>query len=396
MRKFAINNINKICALVFVVALCLPLAIRFPYLYDLYANQFSQIKTEIEERFSAPPKEGFFKRLFLDYMSITNRHYVNGVIIMNDGRRIYDVAPNPQLLSEIAEHIIEFCGYLESRNTPLLFVMVPNAMRDNSQMPRGFANSVVEDTAWFMAKLKENGVDTLDLRETMTNENIDFSTAFFHGDHHWTAETALWAYGKTAAQMNNKYGFHLDEKTWNPQEYKRITYSRAFRGTLAIAMGDIDFRENITALIPQSPTEFIISEIDVDESGDVEKNILVSGDFADVFAPLTKNANNNTFTYHNLNEMRRGTKEYHNLLGKEHKRVLLIADSYGLPYATYLAATLEYMDYFFLADEEKRKLYPLLNSEEYDVVLFLVYDWVLLNPYGDGSLEQHRMYLGKP
>jgi hypothetical protein len=54
------------------------------------------------------------------------------------------------------------------------------------------------------------------------------------------------------------------------------------------------------------------------------------------------------------------------------------------------------MDYFFLADEEKRKLYPLLNSEEYDLVLFLVYDWVLLNPYGDGSLEQHRMYLGKP
>jgi hypothetical protein len=388
MKKAIKNNINLLGAIVFAIALCFPLTSRFVY---IYSDQFAQVKEVIEKHFSHPPQETLLKRLFWDYLKITNRRYINGVIVMNDGRLIFDFEYDLPQVSKTAEEIIALNDYLKASNTPFLFLRAPDAMRDNSQMPRGFENTVIEDGAWFMAKLRENGVDTLDLREIMTNENIDFSTAFFRGDLHWTTETSLWAYGKIATLMNSEYDFNLDAKTWNPQEYKTVTYNKKIE-FMAARIGDPRLGENISVLIPKFPTEFIASAKTLDESKGNESNIIAVGDFVDVFVPLTKNENVEMLAYSSLNSARANSNfnEYHNLSANEHKKVLLIADSYGVPIATYLASALEYVDYLYLdINGNNFNIYPFLDRENYDMVLFLAYDGNLL---GDGP----RLSVGKP
>jgi hypothetical protein len=396
MKKAIKENIDKIGAAVFMLVLCALFANRFIHFYD---SQFAQLKTTIEEHFSIPPKEPFLKRLFWDYLRTTNRKYANSVIVMNDGRFIIEIKPNKALLAEKAEDIAGFSNYLKDKDTPFLFVRVPNAMRDNSQMPRGFENTVVEDTAWFMGKLKENRVDVLDLREVMTSENIDFSTAFFKGDGHWTAETALWAYGKTANYMNNEYGFSLDEKTWNKQEYEIVTYNKAFMGYASGRIGDSRLKEDISVLIPRFSTAFEVYDKAVYGKGNVANNYVAAGDFVDIFVPKTKNDNNDTFEYADLNATRPGyITEYRNIgEGADKKKVLLIADSFAFAFVTYLLSDLECVDLLILGNEANKMLYPLLDSEKYDLVLFLVYDAVLLSrDEGDVDYKQQRMYLGKP
>jgi hypothetical protein len=407
MKENIISKINRIGALVFALALCVSFAIRLPV---FLSNQFSQIppesgslfeqakqvRADIIEQLAVPPNELFFKRLFWDYLQLTKRGAVNGLIILNNGHLTLEYYYDNAVLSAKADGLIELNDYLAARDIPFLFLRAPEPLRDNSQLPKGIASTVIEDTGQFMTQLKENGVDTLDLREVMTNENVDFSTAFFSGDFHWTAETALWAYGKTASLLNSEYGFSLDEKTWNPQEYESFTYKKTF-DSLATRIGDPRLGEDITALIPRFSTEFTLSDINVNNS-DTENSIIASGDFVDVFIPRMRNDNIDTLSYNDLNPLYSGPiRELHNLAAGEQKRVLLIADSFAFPYITYLATAFEYVDYLHLHNEENKKLYPLLNSRDYDLVLFLVYDGVLLNLNEPGfAYEQTRMYLHMP
>ena len=385
MTKKAV--LNRFCATIAVLAL---ITIFFPRMSGLYAEKFNQSKATIESYFGKPAKEDLLKRLYRSYLYATGRSYINGIYILNDGRLHLNLeSPSgPTLLSERANVIIELNNYLSEKNTPFLFIRCPNKLKDNSEIPRGYKSTGFQDSARFMAMLNAGGVDTLDLREEMINEGFDFTEMFYWGDHHWTAPAALWGFGKAGTLMNEIYGFNLDDRTWNPLEYEQITLNKTFVGTESLRVSNVS--EDITVLVPKFKTEFEI--LPLPENPDDEAEILASGDFAEVFTPKLL-GNNSDFTYVHLNAVR-NNKRYRNIGSAPNtNKVLLIGDSFAVPFVTYLANAVEFVDYLYLDNAGNQKFYPLLENEHYDLVIFLLYDGTLVS---DGTnIEKDRMYLGE-
>jgi len=391
MNKTA--KINRFCALCCVLAFC---ALFFRKTGFFYREILSMVKTDIENYYAVPPANDFLHHLFVEYIKITGRKHINGVTILNDGRLMLDEL-NPKIyLNERAGAITALKEYLEKRNTPFLYIRAPSKLRDNSQLPKLYDNDIIKNADRFSALLNDSGVDTLDLREEMVRDNLDFADAFYFGDHHWTAETALWAFGKAGMIMNSKYGFRLDEKTWNPSEYDFFVYHKAFLGSESSRINDPRFKEDITVIIPKFHTEFqVFDKIAEDNNNGVAAAILTLGGFVDVFTPKMKNKENDTFTYSDLNSFKGGFLQYKNLTVQEQKKVLLISDSLAWPFVTYLASALYCVDYLYLYNATNKKLYPVLENENYDLVIFLLCDY-FISAYTAPSFEDDRLYIGSP
>ncbi len=383
------RELNNFGASFFVLVLVIMLIFNG---MDWYERAFTEVQNEFTDNFAIFPSAKIdfgLKKVYNLYMWATNRRIINDVVVMNDGRLILRQGDAPPSYDEKINNIVALKDYLESKDIPMLFVRVPDKMQDTSQLPQGYANTILEDGVSFMAQLSQNGVASLDLREEMMRENMDFATAFYRGDHHWTAETALWSFGKIATVMNTEYGFSLDEDTWDAQSYEKITYQNVFMGSESERIGDPGLKEDITVLIPRFETAFTVNNIN--EYGQDEAAL--RGDFTDVFVPKTKEAQHDDFSQYDLNAADSGFARYINENAAEQKKVLLIADSFGRVFSTYLACSTAQVSYLSISEENNMKLYPVLADEEFDMVIFMVYDQVLLRD--NEELGKNRLYFGE-
>jgi hypothetical protein len=380
------SKFSRLCAAFVVLAFGVSVLAGFP---QWYSNKFGLLKNEIEDNIQLPG-ETMLNGLFVRYLDFTGTRFLNGVIILNDDRLLLNIIPNPPLLTERAKAVAELNDYLKSRDIDFIFMGVPNGMRDNAELPKGIENTVIQDSERFISLLGENGVKTLDYRQMMRDKYADFAEAYYWGDHHWRAETALWAYGQLGTLLNEEYGFAMDEKTWDPLEYEYIRFTDTFIGHMSRRLGKR--KEDVTALKPKFPTDFVITDALTDKT-------LAFGDFTDVFIPESKNKDNDSFTYGNLNDEFLKFTRYTNLMTENDKKVLLIGDSFMLPFATYLASSLACLDVFYLESVgdahrlQQWDLYPMLETREYDLVLLLCYEGVIQAEGQD--MENSRLHFGE-
>lgn len=372
MPKLSKSTITIIFAFLFAAILALMFIFNG---IEWYARSFTAVKETIESRFTSFPISEIddgLKRIFGLYLSQTNRAVENGIITLLDGRRVFEESPASPIMYERAGTIITLNDYLQSKNTPFMFVRAPNGMQDYSQLPLiAQANvTILEDTELFLDNLRENGVDVLDLRVEMKKDNIDYSQHYFWGDHHWNAYGALYGYGKIAETMNSKYGFNIDENTWNPNSYDAITFHNAFIGTASQRLDNA--REDITVLLPEFETQIEVKSIYPFEP---EKHLqtVIYGNFQEVFVPRAFEQDVTDFDYSDLISAQHHVNRYINSLAGEKKKILLLADSFG--YAlTYFATGLETFDHLTISASISPWMYPMLAGEDYDMVIFLVFE----------------------
>jgi hypothetical protein len=236
----------------------------------------------------------------------------------------------------------------------------------------------------------------------MVNDFPDFSETFYWGDQHWNTKGALWAYEQTAARLVDDFGFQIDPRTWDINEYEQILYKDAFIGS---ASGQVGFiKEDLVVLEPKFPTDYVISIKTRDTFNPVEWLPYGAGSFRDVFLYTPAEDEKNEYNYGKLNlkvdfnilERVSTTGRYINESAAEDKSVLLIGDSFGASYSTFLSTAVRQLDYMYLDNynADNKDLYPLLEESHYDIVLFLASEVTLL---ADGKdIEKDRLYLGEP
>jgi len=350
------------------------------------------IKTNIENRFFELPNASFFDQVYYNYLRITGRNHFNGVTFLKDGRLMFDSLNYNLFLKERTDGFIDLCIYFENTDTPFLFVRTPSKLKDNSEIPRAFSdNEIIQNADDLLQVLYENNVDTLDLRAVMDGEGIDYIPAFFHGDHHWTAKTALWAFDRIIDKLNSEYGFSIGEMTRDLHQYEHITYANAFLGEESEAVNAFNNYEDITVLVPKFPTDFIVT----DNWDDGYREVAASGDFIDVFVPKVHNEHNDIFHYGDLNNIFRIFFRYENKEAPEKKSVLFIADSMGIPLSTYFAATFEKVDFLYLVNRQNHRLWSVVNENKYDFVIFLISD-ITISFEDEEFFENDRFFLGQP
>jgi hypothetical protein len=367
-----------------------------------YTEWFYKLISGTDIIFESLPTEELSKNLFWEYLSLTKRNYVNGNIILNDGRLAAYKMQAPPLLEERADIAVKLNDYLRQRNIPFLFLRAPDPTRDNSDMPAGYENTVYEDGKRFLSILNDNGVATVDLREEMVNAFPDFSETFYWGDHHWNTKGALWAYEQTAARLIDDFGFQIDPRTWDINEYEQILYKDAFIGSASMQVGFV--REDIVTFVPKFPTAYIITQKIRDTYNPIEWRPNGAGSFKDVFLYAPKDNEKNEYDYgklnvqvdFNINKRLSTTGRYINELAAGDKSVLLIGDSFGATLSPFLSTAFKHLDYMYLdsVNADNMDLYPLLEESQYDMVIFLASEVTLL---ANGTkIDKDRLYIGEP
>jgi len=359
-----------------------------------YLTTHNTIKTQIEGLFSTIPFDTFFKESFNKYLNITQRGHFNGVTFLTDGRLMFDTQDERVFLNQRADEITRLNDYLHDYETPFLYIRIPNKLQDNSLLPLALSdNHIINDGDRLVNILDGNGVDTLDLRVEMERDDVDFYSAFYNGDHHWTTDTALWALKKIGEYANREYGFNIDGKVWDIQQYEHFTFKQAFLGEESEIVYALSNFEDISFLVPKFFTEHTVYEI----SDDGYTDFLISGSFADVFVPKVNNEYNDRIVYDDLNVMQwyRSFNRYITSGAGDNKNVLFIADSMGWPLGPLFANAFESVDNFYLVPRANQRVWAAIDRNDYDLVVFLLSDVVLAFEDSD-IFDEDRLYLGYP
>jgi len=358
-----------------------------------YMDIHNDVKAGIESIFSPLPFEDFLYEAKYSYFRATNRGHFNGVTFLKDGRLMFDNQKERLFINDRANEIAFLSSYLNERGTPFLYVRSPNKLQDNSLLPIAFSGSTpISDGNLILELLREQGVDTFDLREQMENEGIDFPSAFFRGDHHWTTETTFWAFGQIADFVNREYGFSIDEMSWDPQQYETIVIEYGFLGEESKAVNAFHRFEDITALIPKFPTDFTVSNI-IDSN---HKYLVSEGSFAEVFTPRFLDENITEIDYIDLNVVNRHFNRYENNVAGEKRKILLAMDSMGIPLASFFAVAFETVDNLYIVNiDNNYRIWSAIDEYDYDLVIFLLSD-ASANYEAFNIFELDRFFFGRP
>lgn len=141
-------------------------------------------------------------------------------------------------------------------DTKVLFVVTP-AKYDKAYtqfrtgMPVNDPGNIVDEMLLYLNRL---GVETLDLREMIPNEELSYEETFFKTDHHWTIPAAFCAAQLVCDKLADSFGEELDTDNYylNRDNYDIVTYQGGMLGSMGRKTG-VHFcgMEDFTAYWPK-------------------------------------------------------------------------------------------------------------------------------------------------
>jgi hypothetical protein len=355
-----------------------------------YLDFHATVKTRIENIFDTLPFDRHIRQAHFDYLRATHRGHYNGVTFLNDGRLMLDTLEYSLFLHERTTGIAFLDEFAEENGASFLYVRIPNKLENNSFLPIAFSdNDIIEGSNRLMNHIRDFGIDVLDLRVEMERDGVDFTTAFYKGDHHWKTGTILWAFGKIAEFVNSEYNFNIGEMMWDPLQFEHITYENSFSGEESRAVNAVLNYEDITVMVPKFNTEFVITDL----TGTNYMGRLDSGNFADVFVPWVNNEYNESLVFGDLNRWFDGFTRYENAAASEDKNVLLVMDSMGIPLATFFANAFTRVDNLYLQNGFNHRIWYAIENYGYDLIIFAVSDVVVADE-DTADYRLDRLFLG--
>lgn len=262
--------------------------------------------------------------------------YVNGEgsgISIGDGYFVNLSMPCD--VSMAAEGLQSLQIFLKSENIDMIYAVAPSKVNKYqepilSPMYRDNSNDNLDAN---VKAARESGIVTLDFREMIQEENLEYLPLFFKTDHHWKPQTGLWAAEKLGDYLNQSYQFQIDTNLLQLSSYHQKIYKNQFLGstgrkvTLAKAQA-----EDIVILTPEFETSLSIN-------GDMEGNFENTVINYDVLSRIDY-YNSNPYTAYGDDVP---LLEIHNQNFSDGKKILMIKDSFGNVVVPFLALGTEYV-----------------------------------------------------
>lgn len=239
---------------------------------------------------------------------------------------------------EILQHIDDY----QELGVPIVYVQPPTKYIEGySEFPATLNDQTAVNVAATAELLAAAGVPRLDLRGLAEDEGLDKEQMFYRTDHHWRVETAFWANARTIEWLNEEMGWEIDK-----DEYYRDLANWLLTETKSSFLGSQGRRvgrffggvDDFTLIEPNFDTDFAVT-ITKQDGEVVEKQ----GSFSEVL--LDWDMLNDSDIYTNRYGAYWGadypTVCADNLNNDDGKRVLIIKDSYSLPYGAFMATALD-------------------------------------------------------
>ena len=128
-----------------------------------------------------------------------------------------------------------FKKYLDEKDIPLLFVYVHTKILDPaSQVPFGSIDLSNRNADKFLSLLDDLDIDYVDTRKSLLATGLPTDRLYFRTDTHWTIPSAFAAYRDVADRLNQQYGFAIDPKFTDPENFDTARYEDRFLGSYGI------------------------------------------------------------------------------------------------------------------------------------------------------------------
>ncbi|MBU3810483.1 MAG: hypothetical protein H9893_02330 [Candidatus Niameybacter stercoravium] len=274
--------------------------------------------------------------------------------------------------TEEVEKIDKLNKILQKSNTPLLYVQTPLKIIEGfTQLPSSVQDWSTENTDKLLQALEDKGVDYLDLRQSIIEDGLNLEELFYKTDHHWTTPTAFWAMEQVVEKLESEYGMVLDiEGTYTDiKEYKAVEYPKSFLGSQGRRVGRFYAGvDDYTLLTPLFDTNY---KVEIHKSDSVTT---YEGDFEETMIKsnlLDENESVYTNRYAAYFGGDYPEVRIENRNKADGHKVLIIKDSFALPFSAFLSTMFAETRMLDLRYYEADRLESYIEDYNPDVVLFV-------------------------
>lgn len=224
---------------------------------------------------------------------------------------------------------------LAKAGIPFLYVQAPFKLSDEeNQLPANKIDYVDYNVDKFLALLKESDIDYLDLRPMLRDGSKTQRELFFDTDHHWRIETAFDATGMIEEKLNSDYGFEIEDRYRNIENFKLETTKNCYLGSMGRRTGRLYAGlDDFTLITPKFDTAYTLIE------RDYGNEVIYEGSFEDAILDKKYMGNKDSSIKLNRYAVYHGDNE--ELVFKNHLvdkgKVMLIKDSFGIPVYSFMS-----------------------------------------------------------
>lgn len=338
---------------------------------------FEDMKKEIRENYLDDRFRGKNELITLNggYARLQGRTKYNGVQLMKNGM-LTSVTPEMTDTVDFAENLSRFSRYLEGMGIPFLFVMEPFKIpTEENLLPTGVTDRANDIADQALAQLRERNVPVLDLREEMSRTGEMVQKYFYRTDHHWNVEGCFFAYQKIMEAIQKQFPdtkmSYTDRRLWEKTVVPHFWLGSDGRrvGPLYGGTDDLDY------YLPAFETEMARYSIGVwtckgdFREANMREWLLEKSDYFDMDTYSRYLGGGYPLTLHR------------NAGAENHRKVLIVRDSFVLPVECFLSAELSAVDVL------DPRMYGTMSETDYialnppDMVLFMIYPEIFPSVY---------------
>lgn len=391
------SEVKSILAVIFVIFLVVEFFKNDSFRpITSYVNYLKQ--QDYEEEDAGKPEEiendyisGLWK--FNDYVSLNARMakvlhmgdlYSDMGMYMTDDRYIVTSSPETSGDYEV-EQVIGFRDFLEKNGINFIYVNEPTKYIDDDLFRRQFGVETYSNrnVDHFLERIREAGVNTIDLRENIKEEGLNSFDLFFRTDHHWTPSAALWAAGKMAEGLNEYCGYDIDLSVYDEDNFEKTEWKEAWLGEQGKKMGEpYAGLEDYTELKPKFKTDYTFK-------------LHGGGRHRDTFDYFIDESMYDTESdVYDVRSWHYAYKDQNCINNKVKKgKVLLIGDSYDVVTHPFLSLQVHELDTMILREHGVNfHLENYIKKKGYDTVI-VAYAQFMLGAHDDEENSNYKLFI---
>lgn len=302
---------------------------------DFRTSLEEMIQTKIAAKYEWINLNGLFHRAMGDTI-IRDSSY--NVYKLSNGQIIYGLVEKE--MDPFAGEVARLDRKLDDMGTELMYVQLPFKIKDDSYMPPGTHANGNENADELVKLLRKKKVNTLDLRELIEEQDMDWDSLFFKTDHHWKPETAFWAAGEIMKKISNDLGFKYNKKYYDDSSYRHIDYNNYMLGSIGRRTGKwYAGLDDLTLYEPEFETDLQFEGVINSRSTDVREGSFMDSMYA--WDQLQKKADFERNNYSAYTGKVYRKVRIRNRLADNGLKVLMIRESFSCALLPFLAVNAE-------------------------------------------------------
>ena len=305
-----------------------------------------------------------------------------GIYVTNDK---YIVSASPYTTTDYeVDEIIAFRDFLKSNGINLIYVNEPTKYIDDNMFKNEFGIETYSNRNMdvFLERINAAGVNTIDLRKNIEEEDLNISELFYRTDHHWKTPTGLWASKVMAEGLNNYCGYSIDLSVFDERNFIRNEWTECWLGEQGRKVGSTYVGlDNYTELKPDFPTDYTFKK---------NNGSTYDGTFDAFIDEAVYNTENDIYENKSWHYSYRRLNCINNNI--DNGKILLLCDSYDVVTQPFLSLQIHEMDSLVLRDYgDSFNLRDFIVSNGYDTVI-IAYAQFMVGAHDNPSSANYRMF----